>query len=323
MRDIAERLGLSQTTVSHVLAGNHERFRISRETVDKVWRMAGKMRYRSNALARAFRERRSRSVALAVEDLTNPFWTGLAVGAEHEADRLGYTLVVSNTGGSLQKEQQAARMLEEGRVDGLILAPIRQVDPYLSELYRAGRPIVQIDRPLRNLDVACVRTDHAAGSVLAVEHLAGRRHARIAYVGGPLRVPTYRQRREGFRRAMRRRGLKPAAEIAVDPTPEAAHRAVSRLLSGSPRPSALYTANIWLTLGALRAIQESGLAVPAQIDVVGFDDIQMADLLRYPVTTIAQDVESIGREAFKVLMQVMKGRKVPREVLLPPALIVR
>ncbi|HXX94274.1 MAG TPA: LacI family DNA-binding transcriptional regulator, partial [Planctomycetota bacterium] len=158
MKDIAARLRLSQTTVSHVLTGKHEHYRISPATVERVRKMAQELGYRSSALARAFRDRKSYSVGLAVEDLTNPFWTGVAIGAEKEAEAQGYLLVVSNTGGNADRERRVVQMLQERRVDGLIVSPLTVTDGVLLELKSDGLPFVQIDRSIKGEDVPCVRT---------------------------------------------------------------------------------------------------------------------------------------------------------------------
>lgn len=324
MKDIARRLRLSQTTVSHVLTGKHEHYRISRATVDRVRKMADELGYRSSALARAFRDRRSYSVTLAVEDLTNPFWTGVAIGAEREAEAQGYVLVVANTGGNPERERRTVQMLQEHRVDGLIVSPVTVADTTLVDLQKDGLPFVQIDRSVKGEDIPCVRTDHAQGSALAVDHLVRRGHREIACLAGPLHIQTFQYRLDGFRKALARHGLKPAAvEIVENPVAEDARRSARAILSRKPRPSALYTANIWLTLGALRAVKDAALAVPKDLEMVGFDDLADADLLASPVSTVAQDVEEIGRQAFKALLRVMRGEKVPREVLIPPRLIAR
>jgi LacI family transcriptional regulator len=323
MKDIALKLKLSQTTVSHVLTGKHELYRISPGTVARVKKMAEELGYRSSALARAFRDRRSYSVALAVEDLTNPFWTGVATGAEQEAERQGYVLVVSNTNGDPTRERRAVQMLQERRVDGMIVSPVTVADAALADLHKEGLPFVQIDRSVKGEDVPCVRTDHGAGSALAVDHLVKRGHKEIAYIGGPEELQTFELRVEGFRKAMARHGLKPAAVRLVAPTEESGAATVKELLAASPKPTGLYTANIKLTVGALRALRAEGVAVPGEVEIVGFDDIAMADLFSMPVTTVCQDVAAIGREAFRALLRVMNGQKVPREQLLPPRLKVR
>lgn len=323
MKDIARRLKLSQTTVSHVLTGKHEHYRISPATVERVRKTAAELGYRSSALARAFRERRSYSVSLAVEDLTNPFWTGVAIGAEREAEAQGYVLVVSNTGGDAEREKRVVQMLQEHRFDGLIVSPVTVADKALVELQKEGRPFVQIDRSVRGADIPCVRTDHAAGSALAVEHLLRRGHERIAFIAGPLDVQTYQYRVDGFRRAAAKLGRKATVTLLAHPTADDAQAAVRALLESPNRPSAIYTGNIFMTFGALRAIRDLNLAVPKDVELVGFDDIEQADLLSLPVSTVWQDVEAIGRESFRALLKVMTGEKAPRETLIPPKLKVR
>ena len=201
MKDLAARLGLSQTTVSHVLSGRAQEFRISAQTVARVQEMAEKLGYRSNALARALRDQRSYSIGLVVEDLTNPFWTGIATGAESEAEHSGYILVVSNTSFDLERERRALGLLREGRVDGLLLPPFAHSGRDLEELHREGLPFVQIDRALPKLKVPCVRTDHEAGSRMAVDHLARRGHRKIAFVVGPGEIQPYHHRTVGFKAA--------------------------------------------------------------------------------------------------------------------------
>ena len=324
MKDIARKLNLSQTTVSHVLTGKHEHYRISPATVERVRKAAEELGYRSSALARAFRDRRSYSVALAVEDLTNPFWTGVAIGAEREAEAEGYVLVVSNTGGNAERERRVIRMLQEHRVDGLIVSPVTVTDRLLTELRAEGRPFLQIDRSVKGVDIPCVRTDHVAGSAMAVDHLVRRGRPDIAFVCGPQNVQTYQLRLEGFRKAVERHGLKRTTTAVLDAaTAEQAQAAVRKILDARPRPTSLYVGNIWMTLGALRAVRAAGLSVPGDLEIVGFDDIAEADLLSLPVSTIVQDVEAIGRESFRTLLKLMSGEKPPREVLLAPRLQAR
>lgn len=323
MKDIAHKLNLSQTTVSHVLTGKHQHYRISAATVARVKKMAEELGYRSSALARAFRDRRSYSVALAVEDLTNPFWTGIAIGAEKEAEAHGYVLVVTNTNGDSDRERRTVQMLQERRIDGMIVSPVTVTDEILKELHQDGLPFVQIDRSIKGQDIPCVRTDHGAGSSLAADFLVKRGHREIAYLGGAPDVQTFELRLEGFRKALHRHGLKPAVVKLVENEEEAARTALQEILSLKTRPTATYAASIKLTVGALRALREAGIRVPSEMEIVGFDDIATADLFSMPVTTVCQDVEAIGREAFRALLRVMSGQKAQRELLLSPRLKVR
>src|SRR5262245_4006686 len=202
MKDIAQRVGVSQTTVSQVLRGRAGELRISPSTAARIHEAARTLGYRPSALARSFKNHRAYSLCLAVGDLTNPFWAGLAMGAQEEAERHGYTLVVSNTAETEEKERLAVDMLRERRVDGVILSPSHHRARHLASLRAERLPIVFVDRTIDGLDVPSVITDSVAGMRLAVEHLVSRGHRRIAYVGGPTETSTFRDRLRGYRQAM-------------------------------------------------------------------------------------------------------------------------
>jgi LacI family transcriptional regulator len=316
MKDIAAMLGISQTTVSHVLRGRDGEFRIGAETARRVRETAEKLGYRPSVLARNFKDHRAYSLCLAVGDLTNPFWAGLALGAQPEAERHGYTLVVSHTGESGEKERHIIDGLRDRRVDGLILSPVNVKARHLGSLRREGLPFVLVDRTIDGLDVPSVATDSVAGMALAVDYLVGRGHHQIAYLGGPTHVSTFRDRLRGFREAMERRGLRPGPHAVAPSEPEAARRAAARLFQKPSQATAVIAGNFWLTIGVLRA-------APDDVVVVGFDDLFLADLLRRPVTTVAQPVEDLGRQAVRLLLEEIAKPGGSRHIVLPPKLIVR
>ncbi len=250
MKDIAHTLGISQTTVSHVLRGRDGEFRIGAKTARRVRDAVERLGYRPSVLARNLKHHRAYALALAVGDLADPFWSTLALGAQQEAEHHGYVLVVSHTGETLDKERQLLEMLRERRVDGLILAPAHLKPAHLAPLRNERRPFVLVDRTIDGLDVPSV--------VTAAERLFRRR----------------------------------------------------------PSATAVITGNLWLTIGTLRA-------APEDVVVVGFDDFYLADLLRRPVTTVAQPVEDLGREAVRLLLEEVASPGGNRHVVLPPRLIVR
>lgn len=316
MKDIARRLGVSQATVSHVLRGRHGEFRISAATATRVSDAARQLGYRPSALARSFKEHRAYSLCLAVGHLADPFWGGLAVGAQQEAERHGYTLVVSHTGESEAKEQLVVDMLRERRVDGVILSPSHPTPHHLSSLKSERLPFVFVDRTIDGLDVSSVVTDSRHGLRLAVDHLIARGHTRIAYLGGPADLSTFRDRLRGYREAMSARGLRsgPVATSASDP--EAAREAAAVLFAGRRPVTSIIAANFWLTVGVLRA-------APVSVEVVGFDDVALADLLKRPVTTVVQPVEELGRQAVRLLLEQIAKPGVTKQIVLPPRLEVR
>jgi len=316
MSDIADLLGISQTTVSHVLRGRDGEFRIGAETARKVREVAEQLGYRPSALARSFKDHRAYSLGLAVGDLANPFWAGLALGAQQEAEKNGYILMVSHTGELLEKEQQLLDTLRERRVDGLILSPAQLKPRHLTALRREGLPFVLVDRTIDGLAVPSVTTDSAAGLRLAVDHLVGRGHRRIAYLGGPTHISTFRERLRGFRKAVAHHGFKPGPYAVAPSEPEAARKAAERLFRRTPPATAIIAANFWLTIGVLRA-------APEDVVVVGFDDLFLTDLLRRPVTTVAQPVEELGRQAVRLQLEEIAKPGGGRRIVLPPRLVVR
>jgi LacI family transcriptional regulator len=316
MKDIAHTLGISQTTVSHVLRGRDGEFRIGAETARRVRDAVERLGYRPSVLARNLKHHRAYSLALAVGDLADPFWSALALGAQQEAERHGYVLVVSHTGDTLDKERQLLEMLRERRVDGLILAPAHLKPHHLAPLRQERRPFVLVDRTMDGLDVPSVVTDSIAGLRLAVDHLVARGHRQIGYLGGPTHITTFRDRLQGFRQALAAHGLQPGPCAVSRSDLDVARQEAERLFRRRPAATAVIAANLWLTMGTLRA-------APDDVVVVGFDDFYLADLLRRPITTVAQPVEDLGREAVRLLLEEVAKPGGNRHVVLPPRLIVR
>lgn len=316
MKDIARSLGLSQTTVSHVLRGREVEFRIGAATAERVREAARKLRYQPSALARNLKHHRAYTLAIAVGDLANPFWAGLAVAAQEEAQRHGYMLVVNHTGETLENERHLLQLLQQRRVDGLILSAAHLKPADLGRLRREKRPLVLVDRTIDGLDVSSVVTDSAAGMRLAVDHLVAKGHRHIGYVGGPSYISSFRDRLSGFRRAMGAHGLRSTLHATGQDAPGPAARAAERLFRGKPKPTAVIAANIWMTIGALRA-------TPDDVEIVGFDDIYLADMLRRPLTTIAHPLEELGRQAVRLLLDEIAHPGTKQKIVLAPRLVVR
>lgn len=316
MKDIAQRLGVSQATVSHVLRGRDSEFRISADTAARIHRAAQELGYRPSALARNFKTHRAYSLCLAVGDLTNPFWAGIAMGAQKEAETHGYTLVVSHTGDTEEKELVLVELLREGRVDGLILSPAHHSPRHLAALKQEQLPFVFVDRTIDGLNVPSVVTDSMLGLRLAVDHLVGRGHRRIAYLGGDVEKSTLRDRLRGYRQALARHRLRPGPTGVAPSEPDAARAAAARLFADGQAATAIIAADFWLTVGTLRA-------APEDVVVVGFDDLFLTDLLRRPVTTVVQPVEDLGRHAVRLLLENIAHPGGTRQLVLPPRLVVR
>jgi LacI family transcriptional regulator len=315
-KDIARLLGISATTVSHVLRGRDGEFRISPQTARKVRETAERLGYRPSVLALNFKRQKSYSLALGVGHICDPHFAGLALGAQQEADRHGYTLVVAHTGESVEKEQQVVELLRDRRVDGLILPPAHIEPKHLAALHREGLPFVLVDRTIDELDVPSVVTDSVAGLHLMVDHLVDRGHSRIAYLGGPTHISTFRDRLRGYRQAMARHNLRPGPYALSVSDVEAARKATEDLFRKKPKVTAVIGANMWLTVGLLRA-------APETVVLGGFDDLFLADLVKRPVTCVVQPVEELGRRSVQLLLEEIAKPGGKRRIVLPPRLVVR
>jgi len=316
MKDIAARVGVSQVTVSHVLGGRGEELRISSVTAERIVTAARELGYRPSALARSFKTHRSMSIGLAVGDLLDPFWAGLAVGAQQEAEQHGYTIVVVNTLESEEKERLVVDMLRERRLDGVILSPGHAKSRDLAALKADGFPFVFVDRTIDGMNVPSVVGDNIGGAGLAVDYLVSRGHRKIAYLGGTLENSTFRDRWIGFRRALARHRLKPGPHAISPLDPDAAGEAVRRLFAGLPTATAVMTASMWLTVGVLRT-------VPDDVAVVGFDQFLLPDLMRRQITAVVQPVKELGHHAVRLLLETMANPALARQLVLPTRLVVR
>jgi DNA-binding LacI/PurR family transcriptional regulator len=316
--DVARRAGVSQSTVSLVLSGK-ARGRVSAATAAAVRRAADELGYRPNAAARALRTGAARSVALIVPDVTHPFFGQVMRGAQAAAWEAGYAVMLVDTANDRAWEAGSYEAPRSGPVDGFLLFGI---DPPARR--RGDRPehVVVIDAEPPGHP--SVRLDSEGGTQAAVEHLLGLGHRRIGHLASAVEGSTFRLRAERLDALLEAAGLGPDARPRARSafTFAAARVAALDLLRGRPRPTAVFCDDDILAGGVYLAARERGLRIPADLSVVGFDDLDLAPVLAPPLTTIAADGSRLGAMAFAALAERMAGRRVRRRVL-PVALTVR
>jgi DNA-binding LacI/PurR family transcriptional regulator len=281
--------------------------------------------YEPNNLARNLRARSLRVFGLIVPDILASFFTAIARGVEDVAYANGFSVLVSNSDGDPAKEAEYLRTLRTERVAGVILGPTEKANAEAGAVLRAGIPLVTIDRRIAELELDAVTTDSDAGIAAAVEHLHQHGHRAIGFVGGPLDVSTGRRREEAFFGALRRLGLSTCSDwvARADFREEGGHQAALAMLSSNNRPGALFVANEMMTLGALRAVRELRLRMPADLAVIGFDDTPWARLLDPPLTVVAQPAYDLGRVAAEALLRRLADPdRRASTVLLAPRFIV-
>lgn len=323
IKDIAKIAGVSPSTVSRAL---NDSPLISEETRVRIRMIAEKLGYERNELARGLVKGASGALGLIVPDITNPFFAEIARGVSDVAHAQGYGVLLCTTEGDLAREAEYFRFLRRKRVDGLILSAVTADDPNLSELLRNSLPFVLVSRLVRGLDAPFVLGDDKMGARLAVEHLIGLGHRRIAFIGGPANVQSSQDRMEGYQAVLREQGLKPRAGWAVfaDFTQSAGYEVARKLLRSRLRPTAIFAANDMIALGVMEAAEDLGLSIPEDLSLVGYDDISYAALPRIQLTTVAQPTYEMGRIAAEYLLAKCAGETEKKlQCVLPPRLIVR
>ncbi|RPJ54156.1 MAG: LacI family transcriptional regulator [Acidobacteria bacterium] len=324
VQDVAKKAGVAPITVSRVV--NNSGY-VSKETRERVEAAVTELGYVPNTLARSLRSKRTHTLALVLSDITNPFFTLLARGVEDAASDAGFTVVFCNTDESEKEERRYLELLLQKKVDGILLVPARLAADSVSFIQSQGTPVVVLDRRLSEPLTDVVRCDSETGAYQLMRLLLQLGHRRIAILSGPPHVSTAIDRVAGCQRAMADFG---AADLAVDVyygsfTHASGGQMARRAVATEPRPSALFAANNFIAIGALRALHDLGVKVPEEMALVGFDDLPPS-LITFPFLTVAaQPAYEMGEKGTRLLLERLSGKNgdPPREVVLPVELIVR
>jgi LacI family transcriptional regulator len=323
MKDVAEKAGVSVTTVSHVI--NETRF-VSPQLANRVWQAVDSLNYQPNALARSLRRKRTHTIGMVVPDNSNPFFAGVARVIEDLFFDQGYSVILCNSDQNPAKERTYIDVLTEKQVDGIVFVAAGAVTAHLQAVVERGVPVVVIDRELPSVECDRVLTDNRTGGYEATQHLIDRGHSRIACITGPSDVTPSWERFEGYADALRTASLPLDEELVRrgDFRAPSGYAQMQELLALARPPTAAFICNDLMAIGAMRAIGERGLKVPDAMAVVGFDDIALASYTHPPLTTIAQPRHRMGELAADLLIErIRDGYRPPQRHLLETRLIVR
>lgn len=306
IEDVATAARVSKTTVSHVLSGKRP---VAAPTQAKVRRVIADLGFRPSALARSLSSARSHTVALMVPDVTNPFYPALARGLQEAVRDAGLLVLLADAGNSVGQERAFLNEALERRVDGIVLSSLQLTPADLEPAARANVGIISVGPQRAGSPADVVSADDRQIGRDAVDHLADRGHRRIATISGPLDAQPGLGRHEGFHDQMRVRGLRlPASRIAESDFTRAGGRdAMERLLRARTRPTAVFCANDLMAIGALDVARAAGLAVPADLAVLGVDDIDAAALVSPALTTVRVPAREIGHAAGRLLVDRIDG----------------
>ena len=321
---------MSVATVSRVFNGYDD---VSPATRERVLAVATRLDYAPTAAARTLVKQRSQMIGVVLftgherPDILHPFFQGVLVGLKHGIGELGYDLLLFATeqpGSSGGRPHSYVRRARQQRVDGIVLMGVEREDPEVQKLVDSALPVIAVDLDVVGEHTSYVASDNVGGARLAVRHLHSLGHTRIATIAGRYKPGT--DRTLGYRLEMRELGLEilPGYEFEGDFYAESGERGMQSLLALPEPPTAVFAAADMMALGAIRTAQAAGLSVPGDLAVVGFDDIQVAEMLSPPLTTIRQNMVGIGQAAGRALVeQIENPDATPPVLTLPVELVVR
>ncbi|WP_314177680.1 LacI family DNA-binding transcriptional regulator [Streptomyces winkii] len=325
IKQVARAAGVSVGTVSNVI---NRPDAVSDATRARVLSAIQQLGYVRSESARQLRAGRSRIIALLVLDMANPFFVDVAGGAERAAREAGLGVMLCNSAQSPSEEAEYLSLFAEQRVRGVLVSPADSGGENLLGFRRHGIPFVFVDRYDSDTERCSVSVDDVLGGGLAVAHLLGQGHRDIAYVSGPMQLTQCRDRHTGALGALRDAdGAAELRHVEADRLDVAAGRdAGARLLGMSPRPSGVFCANDLLALGVLQALYGAGVAVPGEVALVGYDDIEFAAAAAVPLTSVRQPAFRMGRAAADLLIEETGEGAAGHEhqrIVLQPELVVR
>jgi LacI family transcriptional regulator len=327
IREVAAHAGVSVATVSNVL--NRPDI-VARPTRDRVNASIRELGFVRNESARQLRAGRSRTIGLVVLDVANPFFTDLARGVEDEASKAGLVVILCNSDDQERKEKRYLELLEEHRVQGVLITPVVGAGSRLARLQRRGTPVVLVDSRSSSRGQCSVAVDDVLGGDLAAAHLLSGGHRHVAYVSGPRSIRQAADRYEGALRAFARAGrpVEALQVIEVGALNVAAGQKAGAdiaALAAAARPTAVFCANDLIAMGVLQEMTRHRIRVPEDIAIVGYDDIDFAAAAAVPLTSVRQPRQQLGRTAARMLLEegAAGDQHQHQQVIFEPELIVR
>jgi LacI family transcriptional regulator len=327
IRELAAILNLSVTTVSRVLNGKADVYRISPVTSKRVMDAARELNYFPNKIARGLKLERTDTLGLIIPDVANPFFASIAKTIELEARKNGYSLILCDSLDDIDTEVELLQLLAGRKVDGIIIAPVGLGKSHIVDTQQAGIPLVVMDRYFPGSNIPYITTDNYKGAFKAVEHIILNGHKRIACIQGIRGISANTERVKGYEDAHLRYNIQVDHGLIVgdDFGEENGYIQTRILLNRKNRPTAIFALSNLISLGIIRALSETGLSIPDDISLVSFDEQPYSAFLASPMTTIEQRREEIGRMSVSVLLEIIKnnGTQYDVNIMLEPRLIVR
>lgn len=328
IKDIAKQAGVSPTTVSFVLNGKAKEKRISDQVSKKILKLAAKLKYKPNQLARGLRTGKTKTIGLIVEDIANHFFANVAKIVEEEADKFGYKVLYGSTEDNLLKARGLLEVLEYRQVDGYIITPTPNLDKEIEVLKNSRKPMVLMDRYLPQIPTNYVMVNNFQGAYDAAEYLLELGYQKIALVTTTSEQIQMKERYNGFTAALKahRANLprKMFKKIPFGATNEEAVAQISEFIKGVPGLDAIFFTTNYLGIYGIESVKELGMKIGEDIALISFDDHDLFRLHTPGITCVAQPIHDIARNVIQVLMnELNQHNNQINQVVLPATLVKR
>jgi LacI family transcriptional regulator len=328
LESISKELSVSVSTISRVLSGKAEKFRISKKTADLVFETARKLSYSPNQLAQGLRLKRTNTIGLIIPDISNPFFAKIASYIEREARKKNQSVIVSDSEEKTEIEKSSLQVLTNRMIDGIIISPVGEIANHLVNPNGRNIPIVTIDRFFPELKLPFVGSDNFKGAFEAVNYLIQNGHKRIAFIQGMKNTSVNQERLRGYTEALNNNNISYDKNLVTGENfgEENGYVGMRMLLNMNEQPTAIFATSNLISLGVLRALEEEKLKVPDDVSIISFDDQPYSGFLSTPMTTVAQPIKEIATIAFRLLMDAIEADDAnddPKKIFLPTKLVIR
>jgi len=306
IKDIANRLNVSPAAVSLVLNGKEKVGRVGEALAEKIRNEAKAMNYEPNRFAKGLRSGRSETIGVIVADISNPFFAHLAFHIQEHAEKLGYSVIITNTNEQDEKMEKIISILKSRQVDGFIIVPTEHGEKQIEDLVRKKYPVVLLDRCFKGLDVSYVVVNNFQASLEATNLLLNLNCKRIAHVNYKYSMPHTQARKEGYIAAMTNRGLfdpKLIKEVDFWTMISDTQNAVMELISGDEKVDGFFFASNMIAVNALKKLIALKLEIPKDIKVVGFDKSDFFELSNCSIPYVQQPIPEMGKRAVELLIR--------------------
>lgn len=320
MQDVAEKAGVSKSTVSQYLNGRFEY--MSAETKKRIQTAIEALGYRPNQVAKSLKQKRTSTIGLIVANILHRFSTLVCRAVEDTCHEQDYHAIICNADDNPEKERKYIDMLRAKQVDGILVIPTQDNTDLYEKLIQNGYPLVFLDRKVAGLSVPSVTLNNREIARMAAQHLIQQGHEKISLMTPPMGVSSRNERQAGFCQSLRDHGLSTRYVVSVEL--DQIRQRLDHMLQTDP-PTALVTGNDRVLMEALPYLKEKGISIPETLALISFDEMELAPLMDPPITTIEQPAMEMGRRATEILLRQIRGQQadIPLQTVFDATLCIR